>query len=174
MAHPVLQHRHVNFLTSRASPFGLCFHFPFRHNGFPYKKQTRISPRVTTQRCRHWRCGMAIANANAEMRCTKVMIWGGAKRMGIGKRTRQRTLPKFSGRLQKSFWSAQSWIFVQETHRALSGRRTRRRGRSKTVFGRGVLPEVFLPPLFSTPPWCPQWRAISRLRLQTQLAPSCP
>ena len=74
MAHPVLQHRHVNFLTSRASPFGLCFQFSFRHNGFLYKT-TRISPRVTTQRCRHWQRGMAIANANANenaaMRCTK-------------------------------------------------------------------------------------------------------
>ena len=72
MAHPVLQHRHVNFLTSRASPFGLCFHFSFRHNGFLYKT-TRISPRVTTQRCRHWQRGMAITNANtnAAMRRTK-------------------------------------------------------------------------------------------------------
>ena len=72
MARPVLQHRHVNFLTSRASPFGLCFHFSFRRNGFLYKT-TRISPRVTTQRCRHWQRGMAIANANANaaMRCTK-------------------------------------------------------------------------------------------------------
>ena len=37
MAHPVLQHHHVNFLTSRAAPFGLCFHFSFRHKGFLYK-----------------------------------------------------------------------------------------------------------------------------------------
>ena len=61
------------FLTSRASPFGLCFHSYFRHNGFLYKT-TRISPRVTTQRCRHWQRGMAIANANANaaMRCTNL------------------------------------------------------------------------------------------------------
>ena len=74
MAHPVLQHRRVNYLTSRASPFGLCFHFSFRHNGFLYTT-TRILPRVTTQRCRHWQRGMAIANANANaaMRCTKTM-----------------------------------------------------------------------------------------------------
>ena len=35
-------------------------------------------------------------------------VWGG------GKRTRERALPKNSGPLQKSFWSAQSWTFVQE------------------------------------------------------------
>ena len=34
--------------------------------------------------------------------------------MGGGKRTGQRTLPKVSGPLQMSFWSAQSWISVQE------------------------------------------------------------
>ena len=70
MARPVLQHRHVNFLTSSAWPFGLCFHFSFRHNGFLYKT-ARISPRVTMQQCRHWQRGMVIANANAAMRCTK-------------------------------------------------------------------------------------------------------
>ena len=62
----------VNFLTVSASPFGLCFHFSFRHNGFLHKT-TRISPRVTTQRCRNWQRGMAIANA--AMRCTK--CWTG-------------------------------------------------------------------------------------------------
>ena len=43
------------------------------------------------------------------------VIWGGggAKRMGGGKRTRQRALPKMFEPLQKS-WSALSWIFVQE------------------------------------------------------------
>ena len=34
--------------------------------------------------------------------------------MGGGKRTRERALPKNSGLFQKSFWSAQLWIFVQE------------------------------------------------------------
>ena len=42
------------------------------------------------------------------------MIWGGAKRMGGGKRTRERALPKISGPLQKSFWSAQSWILYRK------------------------------------------------------------
>ena len=58
--------------TSRTSPFRLCFYFSFRHNGLLYKT-TRNLPRVTTQRCRHWQRGMAIANANANaaMRCTK-------------------------------------------------------------------------------------------------------
>ena len=68
MPFPVLQRRRVNFLTSRASPFGLCFHFSFRHHGLLYKTR-RISPRVTTQRCHHWQRGMAIANANANVRC---------------------------------------------------------------------------------------------------------
>ena len=39
---------------------------------------------------------------------------GGAKRMGGGKRTRERALLKIFGPLQKSFWSALSWIFVEE------------------------------------------------------------
>ena len=39
---------------------------------------------------------------------------GGAKRMGGGKRTRERALPKMFGPLQKSFCSALSWIFVKE------------------------------------------------------------
>ena len=42
------------------------------------------------------------------------VIWGGAHRMGGGKLTREHTLPKIFGPLQKSFWSALSWIFVQE------------------------------------------------------------
>ena len=45
---------------------------------------------------------------------TWAVIWGGAKRMGGGKRTRERALPKIFGPLQKSFWSALSWISVQE------------------------------------------------------------
>ena len=45
---------------------------------------------------------------------TWAVIWGGAKRMGGGKRTRERALPKIFGPLQKSFWSALSWIFLQE------------------------------------------------------------
>ena len=60
MAHPVLQHRHVNFLTSRALPFGLCFHFSFRHNGFLYK---------TTEFHQESQRRMAIANATQTQRC---------------------------------------------------------------------------------------------------------
>ena len=43
--------------------------------GLLYKTR-RDSPRVTTQRYRHWQRGMAIANANANaaMRCTKAGI----------------------------------------------------------------------------------------------------
>ena len=63
----------VVIFTSHTSPFGLCFHFSFHHNGLLYKT-TRNLPRVTTQRCRHWQREMAIANANANaaMRCTKL------------------------------------------------------------------------------------------------------
>ena len=46
------------------------------------------------------------------------VIWGGAKRMGGGKRTRERALPKIFGSLEKSFWSALSWISVQEKQSA--------------------------------------------------------
>ena len=57
-----------------------------------------------------------------------------------------------------ALWSALSWIFVQE-NRALTpkggGKRTVRGGGPKPVFGRGVIREVFHPPLFSTPPWRP-------------------
>ena len=53
---------------------------------------------------------------------------GGANRMGGGKRTRERALPKNSGTLQKSFWSAQSWILVQKKKKATTpeggGKRT--------------------------------------------------
>ena len=42
------------------------------------------------------------------------VIWGGAKRTGGGKRTRECALPKIFGALQKSFWSVLSWSFVQE------------------------------------------------------------
>ena len=58
--------------ASQTSPFRLCFHFSFHHNGL-LSKTTRNLPRVTTQRCCHWQRGMAVAkaNANAAMRCTK-------------------------------------------------------------------------------------------------------
>ena len=73
MPFPVFQHRPRCFFTSRTSPFRLCFQNSFRHNGLLYKTRRNL-PRVTTQRCRHWQRGMAIANANANaaMRCTKL------------------------------------------------------------------------------------------------------
>ena len=42
---------------------------------------------------------------------------GGAKRMGGGKRTRERALPKILGPLQKSSWSALSWFCTGITER---------------------------------------------------------
>ena len=86
------------------------------------------------------------------------VIGGGAKRMGGGKRTRERALPKIFWPLQKGFWSARSWIFVQKKQStdAWGGWKTyRTRGGPKPPFGRGVIREVFHPPLFSTPPWRP-------------------
>ena len=50
---------------------------------------------------------------NFQMSAFWAVIWGGAKRMGGGRRTRERALPKIFGPLQKSFWSALSWIFAQ-------------------------------------------------------------
>ena len=61
----------VEIFTSHTSPFSVCFHFSFRHNGLLYKT-TRNLPRVTTQRCRHSQREMANANANAAMRCTRM------------------------------------------------------------------------------------------------------
>ena len=66
-------------------------------------------------------------------------VWGNAP-----KNTPSR---KISEALQKSFWPAQMWTFVQEKTEQwpLSGKkRTERRG--------GVLREVFLPPPFLPPP----------------------
>ena len=38
IAPTVFQHRHLTCLKSRASPFGLCCHFSFRHAGFLFKQ----------------------------------------------------------------------------------------------------------------------------------------
>ena len=62
------------------------------------------------------------------------VIWGGAKRMGGGKRTRERALPKIFGPLQKSCWSALSWTFVQEKQ---STENVPYEGGSKTPFWQG-------------------------------------
>ena len=88
---------------------------------------------------------------------------GGAKRMGGGKRTRERALPKIFGPLQKSllFWSALWWIFVQkkkatDTWEAWKTYRTREGPRP--LFGRRVIREVFQPPaFFPPPPHCVLW-----------------
>ena len=96
--------------------------------------------------------------------------------MGGGKRTEERALPKNSGPLQKSFWSAQSWIFVQEkeSNDTRGGWKTyRTRGGPKPLFGRGVLREVFLPPLFSTPPMASSEKRLF-LRLFCDFGPGGP
>ena len=78
--------------------------------------------------------------------------------MGGGKRTREHTLPKNLGPLQKSFCSALSWILYRK-NRAL----TPERGGKRAVGGGGGVRGPFLggvsfvrfsyPLLFSTPPW---------------------
>ena len=115
-------------------------------------------------------CSVSCPKKQPEFSWTEVLltpqcwavIWGGAKRMGGGKRTRERALPKMFGPLQKSFCSALLWIFVQEKQstdtwegwiRACEG--VPYEGGPKPLFGGGVTREVFLPPLFSTPPWRP-------------------
>ena len=65
------------------------------------------------------------------------VIWGGAKRMGGGKRSREHALPKIFGPLQKSFRSALSWIFIQEKQSTDTWERWKTyhtRGGPKTIF----------------------------------------
>ena len=88
------------------------------------------------------------------------VIWGGAKRMGGGKRTRERALPKIFGPLQKSFWSALSWILYKK-NRALApeggGKRTVRGGGVQNPFLGGVSFARFSTPLFFPPPHRVLW-----------------
>ena len=86
------------------------------------------------------------------------MTWGGVKRMGGGKRTEQRTLQRISGPLEKSVWSGQSSAFLQgkkEQRHQRGVENVPNDGGPKSLFCRGVIGEVFLPPPFSTPPWRP-------------------
>ena len=57
--------------------------------------------------------------------------------------------PKIFVPLQKSFSSALSWVFRALTPKG-SGKRTVQGGGPKPLFGRGVIHEVFHPPLFSS------------------------
>ena len=87
-------------------------------------------------------CSVKVQLATGVRDAIWAVIWGGgAKRMGGGKRTRERALPKIFGPLQESFWSTLSWIFVQEkqstdTRGGWKTYRTRGGG-SKTPFGEG-------------------------------------
>ena len=79
---------------------------------------------------------------------------GGAKRMGGGKRTRERALPKIFGPLQKSFCSALPWIFVQEKQSTdtRAGWKTYRTRGVQNPFLEGVSFVRFSSPLFFPPP----------------------
>ena len=107
--------------------------------------------------CNHFAThGIFMQGLKGVLKCWAVN-WRGAKRMGGGKRTRERALPKIFGPLQKSFWSALSWIFVQEkqsTDTWGGGENVPYDRGSKTPFWEGIR-EVFHPPRFSTPPWRP-------------------
>ena len=74
--------------------------------------------------------------------------------MGGGKRTRERALPKIFGPLQKSFWSALSWILYRENRAPTpegGGKRTVRGGVQNPFLG-GVSFVRFSTPLFFAPP----------------------
>ena len=80
---------------------------------------------------------------------------GGCKTYG-GRQTYQRTRPpeKFWTPLQKSFWSASVVDFCTgktEQRHPRGVENVPYEGVPKPLFGRGVIREVFLPPLFSTP-----------------------
>ena len=77
------------------------------------------------------------------------VVWGndmggGAKRMGGGKRTRERTLPKIS-------WTHPKGLLVCSVVDFCTGK-TEQWRRAKRLFGRGVVREVFLPALLFHPP----------------------
>ena len=109
------------------------------------------------------------ATANTLKTVTSLNYWAvirrGAKRIGGGKRTRERALPKIIeralpkifGPLQKSVWSDSVVIFVQqkESTDTCGGWKMYRTRGPKPLFRRGAISEVFHPPLFSTPPWRP-------------------
>ena len=104
--------------------------------------------------------------------CDWAVIWGGAKRMGGGKRTRERALPKIFGLLQKSFWSALSWIFVQakQSTDTWGGWKTYRTKGVQNPFLGGVSFVRFSTPLFFPPPhgvlWCERFRTLNCDRIE--------
>ena len=79
---------------------------------------------------------------------------GAAKRMGE-ENVPENALPKNFGPLQekKSCWAALSWIFVQEKQSTdtWNGVENVPYEGPKPLFGKGVIREVFHPPLFSPP-----------------------
>ena len=81
---------------------------------------------------------------------------GGCKTYG-GRKTYQRT------RSPENFWTPPKELLVCSVV-AGGGKRTVRGGGPKPFFGRGVIREVFHPPLFSNPPWRPLTQSLFRLR----------
>ena len=73
---------------------------------------------------------------------------------GVGKVAENTPSPKISEALQKSFWPAQLWNFVQEGNDPRRVENVPDEGGSKPLFfGRGVLRERFLSLLSPPPPW---------------------
>ena len=62
------------YIVHIAFPPLLPFLFFLSPQWFTVQNNKKFTKRVTTQRCRHWQRGMAVANANANaaMRCTKL------------------------------------------------------------------------------------------------------
>ena len=96
------------------------------------------------------------------------MMSGGAKRMGeenVPENTTSRKIldpsKRASGLLSRGFLYRKNRATTPE-----GGGKSTVRGGPKTLFGRGVIREVFLPPLFSTPLWRPLNRAIWAQRTQ--------
>ena len=86
------------------------------------------------------------------------VIWGGAKRMGGGKRTRERALQKFldpskraSGLLCRGFLYRKNRAVTPEG----SGKRTVRGGVQNPFLGGVSFVRFSTPLFFSTPPWRP-------------------
>ena len=95
-------------------------------------------------------------------------VWGG------GKRTRERALPKIVGPLQKSFWSEGCRGFLyrkkQSTDTRGGWKTCRTRGGPNPVFGKGVIREVFHPPLFFHPAMASSPKNLLRLFFRNNLA----
>ena len=106
----------------------------------------------------------------ARTRPNWAMIWGGGCKTYGGRKTYQRTRPP------EKFWTPPKELLVCSVQKFVQEKTERRHPRGvenvlyergpKPLFGRGGIREVFLPPLFSTPPWRPLTQHLPRLFAQ--------